>query len=158
VVTQVLPRSPAAEAGVVPGDILLRVGGRELGSAELEAVLDEAGPEPGALEVLRRGQAVRLALEPIDASSPRLDGLAEEVLGARLGDGPDGLRVRQVLPQGRAALAGLEDGDLLLAVDGVRVASRADLRAPFLLALRRRGAGLTVRRAAGERELRLTLP
>ena len=56
-VVEVAPGTPAGEAGLVPGDVLLEAAGRPLADlADLRAALARAAGRPAALQVLRRGK------------------------------------------------------------------------------------------------------
>ena len=74
-VRSVAPGSPAARAGLRPGDVLIEAGGREIrSSAALYAAVRDAGTEPVALTVLRGQDRVPAVLSadpgrPADASA-----------------------------------------------------------------------------------------
>ena len=68
VVAQVRPGSPAAEAGLRPGDVLAQVGGRDVASPEAAVQALRGATGPVALKVVREGQSLFLALTP--APSP----------------------------------------------------------------------------------------
>ncbi len=56
-VVEVAPGTPAGEAGLVPGDVLLEAAGRPVADlADLRAALARAAGRPAALQVLRRGK------------------------------------------------------------------------------------------------------
>jgi S1-C subfamily serine protease len=61
-------RGPAAEAGLVDGDLLLSLGSRPVASIdELQAILREWPPgQPATVGLLRRGKAMELAVTPIE--------------------------------------------------------------------------------------------
>ncbi|MGC8714116.1 MAG: HhoA/HhoB/HtrA family serine endopeptidase [Leptodesmis sp.] len=65
-VAQVLPNSPAAKAGVRPGDIILRVNGQAVSKAEdvQRAVENSAIGGILQVELRRRGQLITLAIRP----------------------------------------------------------------------------------------------
>lgn len=68
VVAQLRPGSPAAEAGLQPGDVILQVAGRPVASPEAAVQALRAANGPVALRVQREGQTLFLALSP--AASP----------------------------------------------------------------------------------------
>jgi S1-C subfamily serine protease len=89
VVDDVLPESPAARAGVQPGDTLLRWNGR----ADIAAALEERPPQPGdslRLRVRRDGRERDLTVVAADRPPPRLG----DVLMLRRGAMPLEMRFR----------------------------------------------------------------
>jgi serine protease Do len=146
-VAGVEPGSPAAKAGIQSGDVVLSVNGRPIErSSELPPLI--AAVKPGSqaqLEIWRAGRKQSLnvtvgELKPEQTASvgaPRRDGEAQE-------SGRLGLAVRpltdaekkQVKGQGvmvedatgPAAKAGIEPGDVVMAVNGVPVTSVEQLR------------------------------
>lgn len=62
-VTAVSDGTPAADAGLVPGDVVVRVGGVEVTSlADLRSALSRPAAGALTLEVVRRGQSLRVTL------------------------------------------------------------------------------------------------
>jgi S1-C subfamily serine protease len=131
VIASVMPDSPAARAGIVRGDILLEMDHETLdGPADLERRLDELEPaDQVELKVLhgddlrtltatlgdRHGQSY-LGLIPCD-------GLPKEIEVA-LARPPV---IVEVMPDGPAQQAGLQEGDMVIAVDGQTVGIEKDL-------------------------------
>jgi serine protease Do len=141
-VTGVEPGSPAAAAGLRPGDVIVSVDGRPIGrSAELPARVAEMKPgQRASLELLRERKPVQLAIvagaaparlaaaaddgDGAPASSPRLGlSLREPAAGE---PAAAGLRVEAV--EGPAARAGIRPGDRILSVNGAPVSTVAQLR------------------------------
>ena len=141
-VAQVLPDSPAAAAGVLPGDVILSYSGKELNASSALPPLVGATPvgEKAQLEVMRKGQ--RVSLEVTIAELPdeeQLAGGPDEaaplktnrlglVVGnltsdqrQQLGIEQNGVLVEEVA-EGPAARAGITAGDVILMLDNQDVA------------------------------------
>lgn len=66
VVTEVFEESPAAKAGIQPGDILLRAGKTKLaGPPDLIDAVTAAGEKPFKLALLREGKELEIELTPV---------------------------------------------------------------------------------------------
>ncbi|HEX6886401.1 MAG TPA: Do family serine endopeptidase [Planctomycetota bacterium] len=144
-VSQVLAGTPAAEAGLRPGDIVLRLDGTAVqDSRELSERVAALAPGTRAeLVLLRDGAEKELTLELGErpsreeriANSLRPEGRDAAALGLRLGDLPPamarehdlagGALVRSVEPDSPAARAGLVPGDVILSVGRHEVDSAA---------------------------------
>lgn len=113
VVDQIVPDSPAAQAGIKRGDILLRFGDRSLNSVQelLEAVTAN-GKSETSLTILRGGQEETLKVTPaerpeelrIELAAPRDGSRVAELLADQLklegvpGMGEHGFRFRVLQP------------------------------------------------------------
>lgn len=127
-ITQVLPESPAAEAGAQAGDRLVEVEGQAVEQFEqLSAVLREKKLGARITLKLRRGDSdidisTKLAARP---------GSRQQVptvwLGATGGDQDGKLVLQSISEAGPAEKAGLQDGDVILKVDGKAPESYAKL-------------------------------
>jgi hypothetical protein len=63
-VIEVSPESPAARAGLQPGDVIVRAGGQDVEDpADVRMALTRAGDDRVALEVIRQGRRQELSLE-----------------------------------------------------------------------------------------------
>ncbi|MEO8132746.1 MAG: DegQ family serine endoprotease [Betaproteobacteria bacterium] len=142
-VSSVTPGGPAAKAGVLAGDVILRYNDRELtNSSELPVQVARAAPgSKASLEVLRKGETKRLdvtlgevkdgkvaAATPGAESHGRL-GLAARSLSPeeRKQAGVDGgVVVEQVT--GPAAEAGIQQGDVVLSINGNPIKSAEEMR------------------------------
>ena len=137
-IARVLPESAAARAGLQPGDIILRANGQPIiQSVDLPALVDKA--EPGArlaLEVWRGGKSLELnatlgEAKPTASADARQDDAKPNRLGLAVRpltrDERRDARVAAGLmvddASGPAALAGIEPGDIVLAVNGAPVTS-----------------------------------
>lgn len=149
-VTQVMPDSPAAKAGLKTGDLLFKLDGQVIAAStpadqELfgNMIRDYKVGSEIELEGLRAGQPLKLAAKLGTQPKPNSDletykderfeftarelSLGEAV-NARLGSPEDGVRIATVQSAGWAALAGVAGGDILLAIDGKPVKSIAQLK------------------------------
>jgi serine protease Do len=146
-VAEVVPDSPAHEAGVRAGDVITGFGGEEVSKVK-DLTRLAAGAEPGtrlAISVWREGETLELDLEmgssskdspeaeaprvaakgqlglslaPLTAADRRRHGLADEALGAV---------VASVAPNSPAARKGLRAGDIIAMVGQKPVASPDDV-------------------------------
>ncbi len=142
-VSEVQPGSPAAAAGVKSGDVILGFNNAPILSAgDLSARVHMASPgEQARLEVWRDGQKLTLTVRIESTNQSGAGGTAaasNEPASLGLTVRPltqeertqagvsDGLVVEDV--SGRAAEAGIQPGDVVLAVDGTPVKTVSDLR------------------------------
>lgn len=137
---------PGAKAGIKPGDVILKVDGKEIEqSAQVPAIV--ANTKPGkeiGIEVWRNGSAKRLSAKPVEliedgeklagnskdpSDTQSKLGLAVRALGAeemRAADTEGSLLVEDV--GGPAAEAGVRPGDIILGVNGASVKSVKELQ------------------------------
>jgi Do/DeqQ family serine protease len=140
VVTQVLPDSAAARAGIEAGDVITALDGKPVRSAaELENIEGLLPMERNLnADLLREGKSLRRSFR-LDATSvtrargaeldPRLAGatLAELPMNLRQ-RGVSGVQLSDVEGDSRAARNGLAGGDLIVAVNRVEATNLAQLR------------------------------
>jgi S1-C subfamily serine protease len=128
VIASVESDGPAAEAGVVRGDILLEIDGEALeDSGDLASYLNEL--EPGdevELEVLHGDDLRTLTATLGDRNGQTYlglvpcGGLSKEVeVDVRVG--ASGAAIVEVMPDSPAEDAGLQEGDVIVAVDGQKL-------------------------------------
>jgi serine protease Do len=147
-VDEAQPDTPAAKAGIQPGDVITAVNGHDIKDSRSLA-REISGMEPGStakLDILRKGASqtinVTLATMPgqheqqANAGSedngptrgvPHL-GLSVAPAGDVAGAGSKGVVITAVDPDGPAAEHGLQSGDVILDVAGQSVGSVSDLR------------------------------
>jgi serine protease Do len=135
-VAQVEKESPAAKAGIKPGDVLLGVNGKAIErSAEIPPLV--AAVKPGnkaTLNVWRDGKKQDLAVtvgrldadKTAEAASPGNEKADTGKLGLAVRPSKEGLVVEKVT--GPAARAGIQEGDVVTAVNGKPVKSVDELR------------------------------
>ena len=146
-VAGVEPNGPAALAGLQPGDVIRGLDGRPIvASGDLPALLGQASPGRDVrLEVWRQGRRLERTArlgdaQDRDAAAASSDAPAEGANAGRLG-----LALRPLQPQerrqvgtdaglvieqssGPAARAGVQPGDLLLAINGTPITSPQQAR------------------------------
>ncbi len=142
IITQVVPDSAAENAQLHAGDVIASVGGRPVdGAADLRSQigLRRVGAQI-EIGVIRDGEPLDITATLRDAGQPQTgptDHGSDQLSGADLRDlGPDdplfgevsGVVVAQVQSDSRAARAGLQAGDIILAVNRVPVGSLTELR------------------------------
>lgn len=144
-VSSVDPKGPAAKAGVKAGDVILEFNGTKIqGSAQLPPMVAAVKPGSDAtMEIWRHGEEKNLTVKVGELSSNEVASIAG---GNQAEHGRLGLAVRPLTPgeeqqegvssgllveqvAGPAANAGIEQGDIVLAVNGTPVKSVAQLRA-----------------------------
>ncbi|HEU4500707.1 MAG TPA: RIP metalloprotease RseP [Nitrospira sp.] len=116
VLEAVAPDSPAAKAGLMVGDQVKKIDGRDI--ATRVELLDAAAKGKGApltLEVLRDGRIQTLTVTPIQAPAPTQ---RNDDSGYYLGIEEIPPIVNEVVPGKPAAAAGFREGDRVLSIDG----------------------------------------
>ncbi len=150
-VGDVTPNSPASKAGLMKGDIITKVNGKEVADAnQLRLLVGMAEPNTKVdLTVLRDGRTQQIAvmLGEFPSSEPRaslnkdkdqenaaIEGVQVENLTSdtaqelKLSPNTKGVVVDQVSPDSRAAEAGLQQGDVIQQVNHKSVASVNDFK------------------------------
>ncbi|MDH0088160.1 serine endoprotease DegQ [Enterobacter bugandensis] len=136
-VSEVLPNSGSAKAGIKSGDVIVSLNDKPLSSfAELRSRI--ATTEPGAkvnLGLIRDGKTlnVEVTLDKSTSSSASAELIAPALQGATLSDGQlkdgtKGIRLDTVEKSSPAAQAGLHQEDVIIGVNRNRVQSIAELR------------------------------
>jgi len=136
-VSEVLPNSGSAKAGIKSGDVIVSLNDKPLSSfAELRSRI--ATTEPGTkvkLGLLREGKpmTVEVTLDKSTSSSASAEMIAPALQGATLSDGQlkdgtKGITLESVEKSSPAAQAGLHEDDVIIAVNRTRVQSIAEMR------------------------------
>ncbi len=114
-VSEVLPKSSAAKAGIKSGDVLVSVDGKRINSfAELRAKIgtSQIGKEI-TIGLIRSGKPmeVKVVLENDEGSTTKAEKLSESLLGATISNATvsntKGVQVDSVAPKSPAAAIGL---------------------------------------------------
>jgi serine protease Do len=128
-VRSVWPGSPAAKAGLAPGDVVVSLDGRPVESREdFDTALASVGPGR-ALGVIYRREGAEKTARVTTERTPEdlgLDVLRREI-GLAFKETRGGLMVATVFGRSPAAAKGLERGDVVLAVNNVKVRTLDDL-------------------------------
>ena len=161
VVATVEPRSPAATAGLVRGDVIVKIDGREVASTdEFEGRIADhqsgddlrltvSGDEDGAI----REVTVRVTTFP----TADADGLLWSLLGFAADADQNGLAVTKVRQGSAVARIGLRRGDRVIGLGGTALASTADLRRKMIELRGARSVVLTVGRGPYEYNVQVPL-
>ncbi len=121
VVTSINPGSPAAQAGIQPGDTIIQLGNKK--NPDWDYILTQEALNANhaiPVTVERRGRVLRLQV------TPRMD--PKEGIGVVGWNGEQDIQVGQVLQNSPAARAGLEPGDLFMKLNGKPVISATAVR------------------------------
>ena len=128
-VRSITPGSPAARAGLRPGDLIVSVDGAAIASREaFETALSTRGPGRPMRIVLRGSDGERTVT--VQGQAPPADlgvRILREQLGITVSRARGGLQINVVDRDGDAADRGIESGDLLLGLNGAAVRSLEDV-------------------------------
>ena len=132
-VTGVLNGSPAARAGIVPGDILQSINASPVRDRRdyLDILRNQTTGTALRLQLLREGGPVRLEVTPEQFGDAEARALAERRWGFSAAQTAQGVVVRQARADGPASF--LHQGDRITAVGAVEIRTMED----FLQAFRR---------------------
>lgn len=136
-VSEVLPNSAAAKAGIKAGDIIISIEGKPIQSfAELRVKVGTTAPgKTVKLGLLRNGKLKTTFVVLDDSVSATF---SEEILipalkgaslsNGQLKDGTNGVQVEDVAKDSPAASIGLQKGDVIIGLNRERIQSLAQLR------------------------------
>jgi serine protease Do len=148
-VTDPLPHTPAARAGILSGDVIVSLNGESLkDDREFARKVGEMAPGTDVeLGILRQGESKTVGLTLAQLPNPRSESQPTDeeqnapegstdpsslgltlVPGKSLGAGSEGVVVAKVDPDGIAAERGFHAGDVILDVAGSAVRQPADVK------------------------------
>lgn len=136
-VSEVLPKSAAAKAGIKAGDILISLDGKPISSfAELRAKVGTTAPGTTLkVGLLREGKPMELSvtLDNSENTSTNAETLSPSLQGASLSNGTlpngnKGVKIDNVEKGSPAAQVGLQKGDVIIGVNRERVENITALR------------------------------
>ncbi|MFT3707891.1 MAG: trypsin-like peptidase domain-containing protein [Archangium sp.] len=158
VVSAVDEGSPALEAGVQRGDIVMQVGTTQVENADdLKSRLRSAtAKSPVQLKIFRAGQELAVTVTPIEFPQKLVDSMVWDRLGFRLKAGKGEMVITAVRPNSQAARIGFEPGDVLLRINQTELSTADALKEAVTQARGTGSALLIVRR--GRYGYSMTLP
>jgi M6 family metalloprotease-like protein len=160
IITDVDADSPAAKAGIEAQDVLHKVEGKGLRTAdELRQLVQTKAPGDGLkIEVERKRKKIRLSATLGALSRPlRIDG-ARALLGLQIGEPKeDGAPIQRISPGSPAEKAGIKSTDMVVKVEGAAVTEAS--RLTDAVSEKQPGDTLTLalRRDGGEVEVKIQL-
>ncbi|MCG8710375.1 serine endoprotease DegQ [Brenneria sp. 4F2] len=136
-VSEVLPQSAAAKAGIKAGDVLTSLDGKPINSfAELRAKIGTTAPgKTVKVGLLRDGKQVEVSVVLDNSSTtttsaetlyPALQGAS--LTNGQLKDGGKGIQIDNVTKDSPAAQLGLQKGDIIVGINRERVENITQLR------------------------------
>lgn len=160
-VSEVYPDTPAAEADIRAGDILLSVNGRTLNNKDeyLTRMFNVTKSESLTLGFLREGRTLQLTLRPQVLDMDMALELVRSRWGFDLDDqgrGP-GAKVTDITPGSAADKLGLHQGDTIHQIGNRRLTSDVDLLNAFLRNRMQKTVLMRVQRGRNLYTVRLTL-
>ncbi|WP_213990868.1 serine endoprotease DegQ [Sodalis sp. dw_96] len=136
-VSEVLPGSAAAKAGIKAGDIIVSIEGKPITSfAELRVKIGTTAPGKAVkIGLLRSGKPldVTVTLDDSASSTTSAEVLSPSLQGASLSDGhlkdgTKGVAVDDVVKDSPAAQIGLHNGDVIIGINRERIENIVQLR------------------------------
>jgi serine protease Do len=161
IVGAVEPRSPAATAGLVRGDVILKIDGQEVGSTDEFEGRIASHPPGDQLALTVSGDAdgrVRdVTVRVVSFPDADADGLLWSMFGFAAAADQRGLAVTKVRAGSPSATIGLRRGDRILGLAGVAVQTESELRRKMLEVRGARSVVLTVGRGPYEYNVQVPL-
>lgn len=133
-IEQVMPDSAAADAGIKPGDVIIKVNGKKVKTFnELRGKIGSIGAgKKVKLTVIRNGDEEKftVTLKQSQVSNIAAAGIHRMFEGAKLENSTNskGVIISEVADNSPAQMVGLHSGDLITAINKTRINNIADLR------------------------------
>lgn len=133
-IQQVMPDSAADEAGIKPGDVITKINGKSVKTFnELRGKIGSIGAgKEVKLTIIRNGNEKEFSvkLKQSMASNAAAADIHRMFEGAKLenNDNNNGVIIRDVADNSPAQLVGLQQGDLITAINRIRIKNIAELR------------------------------
>jgi S1-C subfamily serine protease len=161
-ITAIRAKSPAEQAGLQRGDVVLRADGRDLGSARdlldyLKTVLVD---QDLRLSLWRKPQLLELSLRTREIPEAEVRALVEELLGLAFEAPPlgsVGFTITNLRTDSAAARIGFRVGDRLLRMNGLRLKNYDDLRRAVVDLRGRDRTSVVVQRGGGRYHVTIPL-
>ena len=157
-VARVFAGSPAESAGLKAGDIITAVAGRPIDSREAfsTATATLAPGQAIGLTVDRNGSSRQVSLQASEAPENIGLRMLEQVAGLRVADERKSVVIDDVARGTRAADIGLQQGDLIVGINGTEITSTRELNSELIRGAERSSIVLSV--ARGRYVYNLTFP
>ncbi len=157
-VARVISGSPAQAAGLRTGDIITAVAGKPVDSREAFSTLTAtvAAGQPLPLTVARDGRTESISVRPSEAPDDLGLRILWEIAGLRVADRSRAVVIDEIARGSRSENIGLAQGDVIVGVNGVEVASVKDLNQALTQSAERSSVVLQV--ARGRYIYSLTFP
>lgn len=160
VVAKIVEDSPGGKANIVKGDVLRSIDGKELKKPEdLAAQLQPKKPGDVIRLVFQRDKdtkeaEIKLVARPVGKGDPKEP---PGSLGVQVEEVVNGLRITELPEKGAAEAAGLKVGDVLTAIDGVKLEKLAALNKAQLSKKIGDKVRITYQRGVDTKEIDVTL-
>ncbi len=157
-VARVISGSPAQAAGLRTGDVITAVAGRPVDSREAFSTLTAtvAAGQPLPLTVARDGKTESISVRPSEAPGDLGLRILWEIAGLRVADRGRAVVIDEIARGSRSENIGLAQGDVIVGVNGVEIASVKDLNQALTQSAERSSVVLQV--ARGRYIYSLTFP
>lgn len=131
VIERVMPNSPAAEAGLASGDVIVEIEGEAVTTESIREALAGYNAGDEVTLTVERGEDtldIAVTLGEFEGRGGRfMFSMPRAYVGISLGESDAGVTVENVQPDSPAAEAGLASGDVITTVNGEAVASPDDV-------------------------------